>query len=279
MTILVTGATGTVGSEVVKLLSQSNDVRLRVASRTPKAGGVVFSYDDAASMTAACQGADAVFWVMPPAPDHQAATERFLFAAKNAGIKHIVKLSVVSMADPEPMIVARWHNEMETALRATGIPWTSLRPNGFMQNFLGNSAPRPDGGMYLPIGNGAASYIDVRDIAAVAVKALTEAGQPGKIYELTGPEALTGTQVAQALSQVTGREIGYVDVPEAAARQAMLGAHMPPWMVDMILDIQLRTKNGTSAKVTQDVEMITGKPATTFLQFARDHAGRWISQS
>ncbi len=280
-TVLVTGATGTVGSQVVEALSREPNVRVRIGVRAPEKNSVAgveavhFSYADDASMSAACAGTDSVFWVTPAMPGMAAVAQGFLAAAKSAGAGHLVKLSVATMADPRPMTIAQWHNEMEAAMRASGIPWTSLRPNGFMQNFLNNSAPQPDGGIYLPMGNGAASYINVRDIAAVAVKTLTENGHEGKIYDLSGPEALTGSQVAQAIAAATGRSIRYVDVPEAAARQAMLGANMPEWMVDMILDIQAHTRRGESAQITDHVQKVTGKPPRTFAQFALDHADHW----
>jgi uncharacterized protein YbjT (DUF2867 family) len=235
------------------------------------------SYDDRTSLIGACEGVDAVFWVTPVTENQIDLALRFVEAAKIAGVRHVVKLSVIGMDQPDPMLIAQWHREMEAMLRESGIAWTSLRPNGFMQNFLTSSAPQADGAMYAPLGAGAVPYIDIRDIADVAVKTLRESGHKGKAYDLTGPEALTMEQVAEILSTVAGRAIRYVDVPEAAARQAMLDAGLASWFVEMILDIQTHARSGRSATVTRTVEQLTGRPATSFMRFALDNATRWTS--
>ena len=282
-TILVTGATGTVGGQVLLKLAGREGVDVRAAVRDPRSVAmaaanvtpVKFSYEDAATMQSACAGVDAVFWVAPVTQNMVELASAFLAAASAAGVPHIVKLSVTGVDDPTPMLVAQWHRDMEAALRATGIPWTSLRPGGFMQNFLGNAAPRPDGNMYAPLGESKTSYIDVRDIANVAVHCLTEPGHIGKAYEMTGPEALTMTQVAAIIGEVSGRQIQFVDIPEEAARQAMLGAKMPSWMVEMILNIQAYSRNGHAEAVTSTVKDVTGNAPITFRQFAWDNAKAW----
>jgi uncharacterized protein YbjT (DUF2867 family) len=147
-----------------------------------------------------------------------------------------------------------------------------------MQNFLRTSAPRPDGAMYAPLEDSKTAYIDVRDIADVATRCLTESGHEGKAYTLTGPEAIGMQEVAAILSDVTGRSIRYVNIPESAAREAMHGANMPAWMVDMILDISATSRNGHAASVTPTVREVTGNPARTFRQFAQDNAKAWKSR-
>ena len=140
-----------------------------------------------------------------------------------------------------------------------------------MQNFITYFPPR-DGTIYLPWGNGKASLVDARDIAAVAAEALTSEGHEGKTYTLTGPAALGIAEVASILSEVADREINYVDVPESAARDGMLQAGVPQWQVEPLLELHATNKQNRWTAVTADVEKVTGKAATAFAQFARDHA-------
>jgi uncharacterized protein YbjT (DUF2867 family) len=126
--------------------------------------------------------------------------------------------------------------------------------------------------IYLPWGDGKASVLDTRDVGAVAAEALTGQDHEGAIYELTGPEAFSIADVARILSTVAGNEIRYVDVPESAARDAMLQAHIPQWQVDALLELHAINKQSLFDAVSPDIENVTGKPATSFAQFARDHA-------
>ena len=200
---------------------------------------------------------------------------KFVDRAKKAGVKRIVKLSALG-TEMEPGIqLGRLHRAIERHLEASGIDSTILRPNNFMQNFLSYNMPDAEGVIYLPWGNAACSFIDARDIARVAAVALTEAGHAGKGYTLTGPAALNISEAAATLSRVTGRKISYVDVPEAAARGAMLGLGMPEWMVDGMMELHAVDKAGHAALVDGEVARITGMPARSFEEFARENAARW----
>jgi uncharacterized protein YbjT (DUF2867 family) len=143
-----------------------------------------------------------------------------------------------------------------------------------MQNFVNYFPPR-NGVIYLPWGDGKASFIDTRDIAAVAAEALTSNGHNGKVYTLTGPVALGVADVARILSEASGQKITYVDAPEAAARDGMLQAGLPQWQVDELMELHAINKQGLWSAVTSDVKEITGRPAISFEQFARDYAGKF----
>jgi uncharacterized protein YbjT (DUF2867 family) len=239
-TILVTGATGTVGSDVLRLLTGREGIQVRAAVRdlnkgaslaAPSVDPVWFDYNKPESLSPACRGAASIFLVAPLTPDGVPQALALLLAAQEAGVKHVVKLSVThSVRDTT---VGQWHAAIDDPLKKSTLPWTILRPGGFMQNFVEGSAPQPDGGMYLPVGTAKAAFIDTRDIAVVAAKALTEPGHAGKEHELTGLEPLAYSEVASIMSEVSGRPIRFVDVPECAVRQAMPGQHMPDWMVDL----------------------------------------------
>ena len=211
--------------------------------------------------------------VPPFSPDGVAESLEFLAAASESGLKHVVKLSVIRSLGGTT--VGKWHGAIDEALKKSGMAWTILLPGGFMQNFVNGSAPRPDGNMYLPVGNAKVAYVDTRDIAAIAVKALTEPGHEGKEYTLTGPADLTYAEMAAIMTEASGRQIHHVDVPPEAARQGMLGAHMPEWMVDIILEINAWAKESKGGEITTTIKDVLGRPAHTFREFARDYADRW----
>jgi uncharacterized protein YbjT (DUF2867 family) len=281
-TILLTGATGTVGSEVLRLLTGREGIQVRAAVRdlhkgarlaAPNIDPVWFDYNKPESLSPACRGADSIFLVAPLTPDGVPEALALLLAAQETGVKHVVKLSVThSVRDTT---VGQWHAAIDDPLKKSSLAWTILRPGGFMQNFVEGSAPQPDGGIYLPVGSAKAAFIDTRDLAAVAVKALTESGHVGKEYELSGPEALAYSEAAGIMSEVSGREIHFMDVPESAARRAMLDQRMPGWMVGLILELCAWNKAGLAGEINTTVADILGRSAHTFREFARDYADQW----
>lgn len=281
-TILVTGATGTVGSDVLRGLAGREGIQVRAAVRDkeksaalagPNVELVWFDYTMPETLGTASRGADAVFMVPPFSPDGVAESLEFLAAASESGVKHVVKLSVIrSLGDTT---VGKWHAAIDEALKKSGMAWTILLPSGFMQNFVEGSAPRPDGNLYLPVGNAKNAFIDTRDIAAVAVKALTEPGHEGKEYTLTGPAGLTHTEIAAIMSEASGRQIRFVDVPPEAARQGMAAAHTPEWMIDVVLEISAWAQGSKGGEITTTVKDVLDRPAHTFREFARDYADRW----
>ena len=157
--------------------------------------------------------------------------------------------------------------------------FTHLRPSSFMQNYINfHGGPiREQNAFYLPHGSGEMSLVDARDIAAVAVKALLEPGHMGKAYTLTGPAAHDNVEVASILSEITGRTINYVDVPDQAARQAMLDLGSPEVIIEALMELNHLIRDGGTAGITKTVETVTGRPARSFEEFARDHASVWLS--
>ncbi len=282
-TILVTGATGTIGSQVVKALAGKGHTIRATARGEDKsakvralgATAVDFEYGDAGSVARAVEGVDRLFLVTPFTADQVELAGRVVAAAKKAGVRHVVKLSAIG-ADIEPGIqLGRWHRAVEKELEAAGLSYTLLRPNNFFENFVNFYGPDAQGNIYLPWGTAKCSFIAGSDIAQVAAKALTEDGHAGKAYELSGPEAIGIVDAAETLSKVTGRKITYVDVPESAAKSAMLGLGMPEWMVDAMMELHAIDKAGYAANVTDTVEQVTGKKARTFADFARENASKW----
>jgi uncharacterized protein YbjT (DUF2867 family) len=285
--ILVTGAGGTVGSEVLKQLRE-HGASARAAFHSPdktkraKAQGVdavTLDFADRASIAAALKGVDKVFLLGPTVPNQIELENNVVDEATKAGVKHIVKLSVLGAAD-EKFTFAKWHRAVEKNIERSGMAFTFLRPISFMQNTINYYLPtiQSDGAFYLPEGEAKTSLIDVRDIAAVAVKALTSSGHEGKAYDLTGPGALTNAEVAKKLSTAAGREIRYVNVPPDAFKEGALKADMPEVYVDALVDLHLFIAAGGSEKVYADVERVLGRKPHTFDQFARDYADVFRAQ-
>jgi len=279
--VLVTGATGTIGRDIAKRLSEGGvSVRAGVRDQAkakkelPDIALVPFDFENEKMFSAALEGVEKVFLLPPLLPNQLELMNRFVDAAKRAGVGHIVKLSAIGIDDETQPTAIKWHGASERHIRESGVAFTFLRPNSFMQNFITYFPPR-NGAIYLPWGNGTASFVDTRDIANVAAKALTSDGHGGRIYTLTGPATLGIAEVALILSEVAGREFKYVDVPEAAARDGMLQAGVPPWQVELVLELHAINKQNRWSAVTSDVEKVTGTPPTDFAQFARDHADKF----
>jgi uncharacterized protein YbjT (DUF2867 family) len=281
-TVLVTGATGTVGCDVAKLLSKKGaavraGVRDQAKARQRFDGDialVTFDFEDDSSFADALDRVRKVFLLPPLLQNQVELTNAFVDAAKRAGVRHIVKLSAIGVDDETHPTAIKSHAANEQHIRESGLAFTFLRPNSFMQNFFTYFPPRDDA-IYLPWGNGTASFVDTRDIATVAAKVLTSDGHEGKIYTLTGPATLGIAEIARILSEVTGREFKYVDVPEATARDGMLQAGVPPWQVDLVMELHAVNKQNRWSAVTSDIEKVTGTRPTGFAQFARDHAEKF----
>jgi len=278
---LVTGATGTIGREVAKhLAAQGVSTRAGVRDRTKarKQFGdeielVAFAFEDKRLFADALEDVEKVFLLPPLMPNQVQVTNAFVDAAQNAGVQHIVKLSAIGVGS-ETFAVGERHAASERHIRNSDLAFTFLRPNSFMQNFVNYFPPR-DGVIHLPWGKGKASFVDARDIATVAVRALTNEGHKNKIYTLTGPAALSIDEVARTLSHAADREIKYVDVPESAARDAMLNAGMAEWQVDLLMELHAINKQSRWSTITSDVQEVTGKPPIAFREFACDHADKF----
>ena len=279
--VLVTGATGTIGRNVAKRLSERG-VSVRAAVRDQAKARkeladlalTPFDFENEKTFSGALEGVEKVFLLPPLLPNQLEVMNRFVDAAKRAGVRHIVKLSAIGVDDATQPTAVKWHSANEQHIRESGVAFTFLRPNSFMQNFVTYFPPR-NGAIYLPWGNGTASFVDTRDIASVAAKVLTSEGHGGRIYTLTGPATLGIAELAIILSQVTGREFKYVDLPEAAARDGMLQAGVPQWQVELVMELHAINKQNRWSAVTSDIEKVTGTPPTHFAQFARDHADKF----
>lgn len=289
-TILVTGATGNIGSELVKQLSfhgKGKNVRVRAAVRSiDKAAKIKDSgvelvetdYEKPTTLSEAFNGVDKLFLNTPFQADMAELTSNIVTeAAKSGTVKHIVKLSVLG-AEAEPTItMSRLHRQAEKMIEESGIPFTFLRASGFMQNFVnffGNSI-KSKGAFYVPAGDGKLSFVDVRDIATVGAKVLTDDQHDihnGRAYPITGPEALSYGEAAEILSREVGKKISYVDIAEESARIGLKEIGMNDWFINSMMELYAIVRAGYASYLSSTVEEITGKKPISFSQFARDYA-------
>lgn len=278
--ILVTGATGTIGSATVKAL-KTKGARFKVGARSPdKHTGqgvetVPFDWDKPETFSPALKGVEKIFLLTPNTTDQQTRyTQALVEAAKKAGVKHIVRLSVMG-ADAEPgTLLGRMHRASEKAIQGSGLAWTMLRPTFFMDNFVNYYGVdgKKDSTVYLAHGQGKAVWVDGRDVGEVAAAALTGPGHEGKMYDLTGPEALGTTEALDILSEALGHKYTYVAIPEEAARKAMQDQHAPAWMVEGFSELAALIKSGQAATPASGVKDALGRPPRSFKEFARDFA-------
>jgi uncharacterized protein YbjT (DUF2867 family) len=278
--ILVTGAGGTVGSEVVRQL-QAAGAPFRAAFHTTskaeaaRANGidaVVIDYAQPETLPAALDGIDKLFLLANGADQAQREIDA-VNAAKTAGVKHVVKLSVVG-AQEEAFSFAKIHRAAEKGIEGSGLAWTFLRPNGFMQNLANYmiGTIKEHGAIFSSTEDAKIAHVDVRDIAAVAVKVLTEPGHEGKSYTITGPEALTYDDVAEQLTAASARTVRHVRVSDADVKSGMITTGAPEAYADAYLDLIRFYRTGAASETSDDVRRVTGRDATPFAQYARDHA-------
>lgn len=280
--ILVTGATGNNGLEILRRLSLNNRlVRAMVRNRNRAAEletlqnveVVEADFDRPETLSRVLADVDRAFLLTNSTERAEAQQLAFVNAAKQSGVKHIVKLSQYAANADSSVRFLRYHAAVEAAIQASGLNYTFLRPNLFMQGLLNfRSTIATQNAFYAAIADARVSVVDVRDIADVAVAALTKSGHEGKIYDLTGPEALTHAEMAEYCSAALGRQIAFVDVPPEAMREAMIGFGMPMWQADGLIEDYAHYRRGEATVIASGIQDATGKAPRRFEDFAHDYA-------
>jgi uncharacterized protein YbjT (DUF2867 family) len=280
--ILVTGATGLNGRELVRRLSERG-VPVRALVRSPaKAAALaalpnveIVEGDMARSETlaGALRGVSRAMLISSSDPTMLEVQSNFIAAAAKAGVKHVVKLSGIMPEVDSAFRFARMHGEIERKLEVSGMAFTHLRAGEFMPAYFRQvPAIVAKGALFLPMENARIASIDVGDIAEIAADVLTGAGHEGKTYPLTGPEALTMAEVAEKLSAATGKTIKYVNVAPEHARKAQLTAGMPPYLADALAELFAERRRGKEARVSRVTETVFGRQPTPFHEFAARNA-------
>ena len=279
--IVVTGATGNAGSEVVRALAARGAV-VRAFVRDPERARAVLGGDvelavgdfaDPRSVRAALDGAGALLLSCADDPGRVGWETAAIDAAVAAGVRRIVKLSAMAAEPGSPVAFWDWHGQVERHLRASGAGWVILRASWYMTNLLA-AAPQvaAEGRLYAPAGDARIAMIDPRDVGAAAAAVLSRPGHEGHTYLLTGPRAITYAEVAAELSAATASKVEFVDVPGDAARQAMIGDGLPGFVAGQLVAMFDRLRQGAGAQVTEAVKTLTGSAPRDFAAFAADHA-------
>ncbi len=272
--ILVIGGRSKIGAALIEeLLSRGERVRALVragerdGSLPAAADAVTGDLADEASLVAAMDGIEKVFLLSSPHPDAVTWHRNAVDAARRADVRLLVRSSILGAdAESAPEFIDA-HHVCDRYLRDSGLPHVIVRPNLFLQNIQESTIPAIDasGNFYVDAGQARISMVDTRDVAAVAAAALCEPGHAGADYDVTGPEALSYADVAAKLSQVLGREVSYVDVPDDAVRGALIGAGLSDWfagaLVGLYQDYRRSGPAGYAAQVTDTVTRLTGRPA------------------
>lgn len=285
--IVVTGATGTIGRELVPLLA-GRGTAVRALSRRPWRGedlsGVEWLEVDLADRDAlerTCAGAEGFFLLTGNTDAMVQLQHNAIRAAAEAGVAHVVKVSALGASEHSKAVIGLWHHNVERFLRTSGVPWTVLRPHHFMQNLLDPAVfDRNTGIVYSSSGEGRIPFIDARDIAEVARVVLTESGHEGQVYTLTGPQAVSYRHATEVLSGVLDRDLAYVPEDVDDAWRRLRAAGQPPWLVGSLLAIAAYQRaGGPTERVTDTVQRLTGSAARDLEQFARDHLPELVRQS
>lgn len=277
--IVVTGATGTIGSELVRLLSERGQPVRAVSRRAevqpplPDVEWVQADLADRPRLPAIFDGAAKLFLLTGNGEEMVRLQKNALEAARRAGVAHVVKLSALGATDHSKSVIGLWHYNVERVLRDSGLAWTILRPHHFMQNVLDTTVfDRSAGTVYAASGEGRIPFIDARDIAAAAAAVLAGDDHEREIHTLTGAEAISYREATRILAAVLERPLHYVAESEDEAWQRLRAAGRPSWLVAALLAIAgYQRAGGPTEMVTDAVERLTGRRPRTFRDFAEDH--------
>ena len=278
--IVVTGATGTIGRKLLRLLA-AQGAEVVALSRNPPDGEalpgiswVAADLADRETLPAILAGAERLFLLTGNSEGMVRLQKNAIAAAATAGVGHVVKLSALGASDHSKSVIGVWHHNVERVLQAAGLAWTILRPHVFMQNLLDQQASiQGEGRIYSPAGEAQIPMIDTRDIAAAAAAVLTEPGHEGKRYTLTGPQPISYREAAAVLAEVLGKPLTYVPETYDEAWHRLREAELPPWHIGAQLALASYQRQGAGTGILTDtVEALTGRPPRTFQEFAREYA-------
>lgn len=283
--IFITGATGSIGSELCQLLAQDT-LPARAMCRKEEQmkpleslglDPVLADFDHPESVRRGMRGCDKLFLLTSPDHDHTQRERVLIDLALEAGMQHIVRISTADANLSARLSYARSHAEVDHYLRSRPVGWTILRPTGFMQNFVESKHPIGKGILPHMMDEGQISYIDLRDIARVAKRVLTQDGHAGATYFLTGPESLTVAEVAAQLTTELGYAVRALNQSEVDMRKALGYSGMTDWHIDALVEQFIIGANGGEIDVTDEVQRLTGQPARSLVQFVQDYKTHFLN--
>jgi uncharacterized protein YbjT (DUF2867 family) len=284
--ICITGAGGTLSTEVIRQLT-SKKIAFRgayfsekkaEAARVRGVEAVTIDYTKPETLRVAFKDCEKLFLLGPNTPNQTQLEVNAVEMAHAAGVRHIVKQSVMG-ANEESFSLAKVHRPVEIAIESSGLAWTHLRPNSFMQNIVTfmSETIKTESTLYSASGKAKISHVDIRDIAAVAVKALTETNHEEKAYSLTGPEALNYDELAGELTKALGRPIRHINLSPSELKNGMLAEGVPDVIADRMLDLERFFREGHASSIAEDIMQVTGKQPRHYAEYIRETAdsGVW----
>lgn len=276
--ILVTAANGKVGHRLVHELAERG-LQIRAGVHSPeRAEGrfddsveiVALDFENPRSLTTALEGIDSVALITPPAREQVEYATRFIDLAKEAGVRRIVRLSVLAAAMEPGIQLGRWHRVVERYLQASGLQWSIVRPGPFFQNLVGMYGAK-DGNFALPAAEAPVNHIDVADVALAMAEILDCEAHDGQVHMITGTGPLSFSEIARRLSQGSGREYAYTAVEPEAAHVAF-SQQLPDWLATILSELFAAFRTGAVGMKTSTFEELTGRAPRTIDDFARELA-------
>ncbi|MBR0866077.1 uncharacterized protein YbjT (DUF2867 family) [Bradyrhizobium diazoefficiens] len=278
--ILVTGGTGLIGSELLRLLSQAG-VPARALVRNPDKAkelpGITWVVGDLArpeTLDAAFEGIEKLFLLTHYYEDMVELQHNAIVAARTAGVKHIVKISAFAATDHSKAPIGQWHYQIEEEIKKSGMAWTMIQPHHFMTNLVAQAEyVVKEGAIYSPSGDGKIPYVDPRDVAAVAFVPLTQPGHLGKTYVVTGSEAISYRQASEIIGAAIGKKLRFVDETPEQARARRVREGVPPAVIESILAIgAYQRAGGKTVTITNTIAELTGRPPRTLAEYVQENA-------
>jgi (4-alkanoyl-5-oxo-2,5-dihydrofuran-3-yl)methyl phosphate reductase len=278
--ILVTGATGNIGKELVAQLLAGKGQPLRVVSRDerkllnldPDVERLIGDLRERSTVERAVRGVDRLFLVWSLVDESHEADRMLIDEAQRAGVRHVVAISSLATSLAADRGIGALHREKERFIESSGMSWTFLRPGAFMSNALQwIGTIKSQGKVFSPTGDGQTAPISPYDIAAVAAVALTAPGHEFQIYELTGSELLSAHEQVKILARVLGKPIECVDVPSSIAAEGMRKAGLPAFVVDSLAEFWEDARRGGRVIKTDTVKRLTGREPQNFETWCREH--------
>jgi len=278
--ILITGATGKTGYEVAKSLAElSIPFKALIRSETKKSqitelGGqaIIGSIEDKELLNQTLKGIQKALLLLPNSEQQLALEKQFVDAAAKAEVKHVVKMSSMEALPEATRTIPRMHVDSENHIKKSGLSWTMIKPNFFMQNLLGSGKTiKEQGKIFFPFDNGTTAMMDVRDIGLFIAKILSDEGHVNQNYEITGPELLSFHQVAEKFSLVLGKKINYIDVPMDEYKTTLSQFVTHEWHLDAVIDLFEDIAEGGLDYTTTTFTDITGKPPCSLEKFIEEH--------
>jgi len=279
--ILITGGTGTVGSLTIQsILAKNADVKLRAYVRNPEKAEnlknlgielVQGDFSNQGALNKAAEGMDAVFSLTVASPTAVEEGKAITLAAKNAGVKHIIRNSAIGAAPDAPTENGKMHYATDEDIKASGLTYTIFRPHFFMQNLLfATQTIKEQGAMYWGMGDGKMGIVDVRDMADSYAEVLVNGGHENKIYTPTGPESIDFHTMAKLISEGIGKEVKYIAVTPEQVKESLMAMGAGEFMATLYMQYSIAYSANWGNFVTDDVETVAGHKSRSFKQFVDD---------